>query len=593
MFRSLRGKFTLTIALVALCGFVVFDLVLYRTIRNYWHEQTIGDLDRSAQLALALLEQASAAGMDQSDDLWALTYRLRDAVGARITLIDASGAVLTDSDVGPAGVGHMDNHLQRPEVQQAAQSGFGRSHRRSPTMGRTIYYSAAKVDVPSAPVRFVRLAHYAEHVDAALHDIVLLMVGANCVGLLVIIGLATLLSAVVTRPVREMVSACHRLAIGAEVRFPIHRQDEVGELALVLHHLTGQLHQRAKQAEEAQAELQHLLDLLDCGILVVDAHRHVLQANRAVFRIFGGEPLAARGQDLVELVRSSELVAAVDRVLATGVRESGELEAFTQERKLSIGYSIAALGFEQGSPLGALVQLYDISERKRLETIRRDFVANASHELKTPLTAIVGYTETLLADGGKMPAEQWLRYLRRIREQAQRLEFLTSDLLTLAESEEKGALKLVPQPVQKLLRTVAKEFAGRATEKGVTLTVKAAPGLKALVDPDAMHIVLANLVDNALKYTGAGGSVTLRGHSDASGQLVVEVSDTGMGIDPKYHERIFERFYRVDKTRSRAMGGTGLGLAIVKHLVEKHGSTIHVESELGKGSRFWFTLPAA
>ncbi|MBC7185468.1 MAG: PAS domain-containing protein, partial [Calditrichaeota bacterium] len=458
MFKSLHGKFAFTMALVALCGFVVFDFVLYRTVRNYWHQQSVRDLDRSAQLALALVEQASAAGMAENEDLWALTYRLREALGTRVTLIDASGHVLTDSDVGPAGVGRMDNHLQRPEVQQAAQTGSGRSHRRSTTMGRTIYYAATRVDVPSAPVRFVRLAHYAEHVDAALHDIVVLMVGANCVGLLVTVGLAALLSAVVTRPVREMVSACQRLATeGGEVHFPIHRKDEVGELALALHHLTAQLHQRAAQAEEAKGELHRIVNLLDCGILVVDAHRHVLHANRAMFHIFGQEPQAIRGQDLVELVRSPELVAAVDRVLSTGGRESGELEVLAQERKLAVGFSVAPFGLEQGVPRGAFVQLLDISERKRLETVRRDFVANASHELKTPLTAIVGYTETLLAEGGKMPTEQRLRYLRRIREQAQRLEFLTSDLLTLAESEEKEALHLVPQAVQKLLRAVAKE----------------------------------------------------------------------------------------------------------------------------------------
>jgi two-component system phosphate regulon sensor histidine kinase PhoR len=420
------------------------------------------------------------------------------------------------------------------------------------------------------------------------------MIGTNVLALFVVLALAALFSAVVTRPLRQMATECHRLvAEGKELSLPIHRNDEIGEVALALHHLATQINRRLADANEAQERAQALLDHLDCGVLLVDGHRRVICTNPAVFRILGQEPRAAQAHDLVELVRSADLVAAVNRILARGGQESGEIVLFAPERKLTVSYIVTALETSQTAPRGALVQLRDITEAKRLEAVRHDFVTNASHELKTPLAAIVGYTETLLAGWSKMPAEQRMRYLRRIREQAQRLEFLTSDLLTLAESEEKIVLTLVPYPVHRLLQSVAGEFASKAAEKGITLKVTAAKGIKALMDPDRMHIVLSNLVDNAIKYTHQGGSVTLRAQALPSGEIVVEVADTGMGIDPKYHERIFERFYRVDKSRSRALGGTGLGLAIVKHIVEQHGSQVRLESELGKGSRFWFSLQAA
>ncbi len=594
MFRSLRGKFALAMATVALGGLVAFDLVLYRTIGGYLRQQAVSDLQRTTQLAALLVEETCRTAEPNSQDLWALSYRLRDIARARVTLITTSGEVLVDSDAGSAGVAKMDNHLSRPEVQEAAEKGWGYSYRGSATMGRMIHYAAAKVEVGDPPIGFVRLARYAEHVDAALNYLVVLMVGANVFALAVAIALAALLSALVTRPLRQMADACGvLLEEGREPHLPIHRKDEIGRLAMALHHLATGLRIRLGEVAQAKAQLQDTLDRLDCGVLVVDDRRRVLAANSEVFRLLGQEPYSIEVHDLVELVRSAELVASVTRVLAKGGRESGEITVLTPERAVAVGYIASALGEEQTPPRGALVQLHDLTERKRLESVRRDFVANASHELKTPLAAIVGYTETLLADWRNLPEERRVRYLRGIREQAQRLEFLTNDLLTLAESEEGQSLTLVPYPIRRLLREVSKEFAPKAAAKGIKLLVSADRMIQAFLDPDRLYLVLANLVDNAIKYTNQGGRVALKAGAFPSGEVVVEVSDTGIGIDPKYHQRIFERFYRVDKSRSRAMGGTGLGLAIVKHIVEQHGSQVHVESELGKGSRFWFSLRAA
>lgn len=594
MFGSLRAKFALAMAVVALSGLVALELVLYRTIGGYLRQQAVRDLQRTTQLAALLVEETCKETELSSEDLWALSYRLRDITKARVTLIATTGEVLVDSDVGPAGVAKMDNHLARPEVQEAVKKGWGSSYRRSATMGGMIHYVAMKVEARLPEIGFVRLARYAEQVDAVLDDLAVLMVGGTVFALALVIALAALLSALVARPLRQMADACLMLLEeGKEPHLPIHRKDEIGQLAMALHHLVTKLRIRLAEGARAKALVQGTLDHLDCGVLLVDDRRRVLAANSTVFRILGQEPHPIEAHDLVELVRSAELVATVTRVLAKGGRESGETTMLTPQGAVAVGYVVSELWPEQTPPRGVLVQLHDITERKRLELVRRDFVANASHELKTPLAAIVGYTETLLADWLNLPREQRVRYLRGIRAQAQRLEFLTNDLLTLAESEEKEILALVPYSIRRLLRNVAEEFAPKAAAKGIKLLVKADRVTKAFLDPDRLYIVLANLVDNAIKYTDQGGRVTLRAETLPSGEVVVEVADTGIGIDPRYHQRIFERFYRVDKGRSRAMGGTGLGLAIVKHIVERHGSQVRVASELGKGSRFWFSLRAA
>ncbi|MGQ9853135.1 MAG: histidine kinase dimerization/phospho-acceptor domain-containing protein, partial [Candidatus Oleimicrobiaceae bacterium] len=499
MFSCLRGKFALAMAIVALSGLVAFELVLYRTIGGYLRQQAVRDLQRTTQLAALLVEETCRATEVSSEDLWALSYRLRDITKARVTLIATTGEVLVDSDVGPAGVAKMDNHLARPEVQEAVEKGWGYSYRGSTTMGEMIHYAAMKVEARHPEIGFLRLARYAEHVDAVLDDLAVLMAGGTVFALALVIALAALLSGLVARPLRQMADACLvLLEEGEEPHLPIHRKDEIGQLAMALHHLATKLRIRLEETHKAKALVQGTLDHLDCGVLLVDDRRRVVAANSTVFKILGQEPHPIEAQDLVELVRSVELVATVTRVLAKGGRESGETTMHTPEGAVAVGYVVSQLGQEQTPPGGALVQLHDITERKRLELVRRDFVANASHELKTPLAAIVGYTETLLADWLNLPREQRVRYLRGIRAQAQRLEFLTNDLLTLAESEEKETLNLVPYPVRRLLRDVAEEFALKAAAKGIKLLVTGDRVTMAFLDHDGLYIVLGNLVDKAL-----------------------------------------------------------------------------------------------
>jgi two-component system phosphate regulon sensor histidine kinase PhoR len=295
---------------------------------------------------------------------------------------------------------------------------------------------------------------------------------------------------------------------------------------------------------------------------------------------------------VIEILRVESLLDAIDQVLSSGEKAVGEFTYNPENEKMYLSYVITPFHFSEESQNGALIQLQNVTSLKKLEAIRRDFVANASHELKTPLTAIVGYTETLI-DGAANDPQRQMRFMRRIREQAQRLEFLVADLLKLSQLENDLPLELKKVNIIPLLNEISDEFNDQVKQKGLHLTtVSPKKNVFINADKELLRTVFNNLIDNSIKYTASDGKITIR-VSEENGGVKLEVIDTGIGIEGKYHERIFQRFYRVDKARSLALGGTGLGLAIVKHIIEKHHSEIFVESQLGQGSRFWFVLEKA
>ncbi|HEX9971504.1 MAG TPA: ATP-binding protein, partial [bacterium] len=288
------------------------------------------------------------------------------------------------------------------------------------------------------------------------------------------------------------------------------------------------------------------------------------------------------------ILRNEPLLTAVTKILNEGNKETGEFEYFVSSKKIFLNYEVTPFFISEEKVNGALIQLQDITELKRLEAIRRDFVANASHELKTPLTAIVGYTETLL-ERSEDPASR-IKFLRKIREQAQRLDFLIADLLKLSEIEREQPLELKACSLPPIIQETIQEFKGQAQGKNIDLAFDAPENINVIMNEESIRSVFNNLVDNAIKYTPQNGKISIRVTAGKNQRVKIEVIDTGIGIDPKYHERIFQRFYRIDKARSWVLGGTGLGLAIVKHIIERHGSKILMTSEVGKGSNFWFEL---
>ncbi|MEW6193006.1 MAG: two-component system histidine kinase PnpS [Bacillota bacterium] len=390
----------------------------------------------------------------------------------------------------------------------------------------------------------------------------------------------------VIRPLRNLVSVAEELTRFEGEKRPAHA-DEIGRLTSSVNLLAGQLKETFNILRREKVWMEAILANLNEVVLALDASGRVLLTNLPLLNFFGVDPAEAQGKNILEVIRHHELEKLVRQVLATGTAVRQELKFLTPQPRT---FTVRLTPITTPEGPGVVVVLRDVTEQRRLEQLRSEFVANVSHELRTPLTAIRGFVETL-RDGAIEDPATASEFLKIIESETGRLEKLVEDLLDLSRLEDRRTV-LVRQEVRldEVVARVLPVFEKRAREQGLKLLVDLPPDLPAVLgDPELLGQVFANLIDNALKFTPTG---EVRVKAVASpGWIRVDVEDTGIGIPKDSLPRIFERFYRVDKARSRASGGTGLGLAIVKHIVEAHGGKVSVDSELGKGSRFSFYLP--
>jgi two-component system phosphate regulon sensor histidine kinase PhoR len=510
-------------------------------------------------------------------------------VEARVTVIARDGRVLADSAASGNELGRLENHASRPEVREALAGRFARSERRSTTVGAELLYAAAPIRSGDAVVGVARLSRNRTEIEAAGGE--LWRTAAVALGLaLVATGLLSLLlSASLARSLREIMETARQFAKGnLAARIRVRRDDELGELAHIINQSADQLQERATEVARDRGRTEAILSAMDDGVLAVDHRGTVVLANPHLTRALA---LAAPiGRHYLEVVRQQEVGALIDGVLRTGERREAEVELIHQGRF----YTITAVPFPgaEGTPHGAVLTFDDATDRRRVEDMRRDFVANASHELRTPLTSIRGFVEAL-EDGALEQPETAKRFLGKIRTHADRMATLIEDLLELSRLEGRdGEESWSETPLAAVVDEVAGAFTETAARKQIALrrSVRGAPAV--VTDPERLRRILENLVDNALKYTPQGGHVEIVAVAEDGGSARVEVADDGPGIGREHLARIFERFYRVDKARSRELGGTGLGLSIVRHLAESVGATVSVDSEPGRGSRFTVRLPA-
>lgn len=592
MFKKYKWNFVLTVFLVTLIGFGIFDVVLFYSIKDYLFEQISHEAKIKTQLFVALLEQKNLQAFPTNyQDLADLTRQIGKISESRITLIDAAGQVLLDSDVPHDQIQAMNNHMDRPEIKQARDNGWGQSYRTSDTVKRKLFYTAFPLRYDGRIVGYLRLAYYARYLEASMRQVRVLILGASLIGLISITVVSYFLAALVTFPILRIVSISQEIADGnLSKSFPVRRKDEIGVLARILNQLTERLKSQIAQISNERTKVNDILNNLDVGVLVVDQQKNILHCNPQLLEILAVESSRLSQKVIREIIPFDALITAIDQVISTGQRETGEISHYQGNDKNFIGYVIEPFYVADLAQTGALIQLQDNTELRRLEAIRRVFVANASHELKTPLTAIVGYSETLLEGASEDPAYR-AKFLRRIREQARRLEYLVTDLLKLSQLEHDNHLELAQVALLPLVTRAAAEFNDLSAQKNLVIQLELPQkSIRVKAEEESLHSVFNNLIDNAVKYTPEGGRITIRVTEVENHRVKVEIIDTGIGIHRKYHERIFQRFYRVDKARSRALGGTGLGLAIVKHILENYGSRIQVASEPGQGSCFWFEL---
>ncbi|MBI2344046.1 MAG: HAMP domain-containing protein [Deltaproteobacteria bacterium] len=513
----------------------------------------------------------------------ALADRIAAEIEARVTILDATGRVLGDSTLDGAALQQVENHLYRPEVQAALVDTYGRSTRYSFTVKEEMMYVATR-----AGQGFVRVALPLQEMAFLRRRVLTGLVGATGLALVAAGFLAWLIARAFTRSWREMADVARQIAGGDLTRrLTIGRSDEFGTLARSINEMGENLQQHFFAITHERNQLLAILEGMTEGVLVADAEGKILLVNPPLTAMLGITG-ACVGATLLECVRNPEMHAAINNVLQHGVSDHREVFLRETGEKRSLMMHSRPLDFDGRH--GVVALFYDMTRIRRLEDGRKEFVANVSHELKTPLTSIRGYTETLRGGALADPAVAQT-FIEKIEKHAIQLQALVEDVLQLAESES-GRMELhkTAQPLAPAIEAVRADVADFLAEKQLAFSSPMAGDHTVMADPHALKQILANLIENAMQYTPTGGAITVTAVQQAHA-CAITVADTGIGIPERDLPHIFERFYRVDRARSRDVGGTGLGLAIVKHLVHAHGGEITVASRPGEGSQFTVTLP--
>ena len=541
------------------------------SVRRAWEASLRQEINRNLIQKTLLL--AHRVEVEPTQSLQDIASQEAQAASARATIIDPTGKVLADSE---AQASTMENHAQRKEFVAALHGKVGSDERRSRTLGVPFLYVAAPISGGA-----VRFAYPLSELEATTQLVRHTLWFSSSLAFIVALVIAAITAQYSARRLRRIVGFAERIASGdLSARIAEGSSDEIGQVAAALDKTARKLEESFSALQTSQRQLETLLNSMQDAVIAVDADGRVQWANRGMDRL--ALQRTRLHAPIVETVRDPDFLTALSGATDT--------QRVTARRAASIipgrTFDVTAAPMPGG---GAVAVLRDLTETERVEKTRRDFIANVSHELRTPLTSIQGYTETLLDSS---PDSNHAReFLEIIRKNAARMSRLTEDLLTLARVES-GEQPFDIQPVApgELLEEAAQSFRDIARNQHVEIVVENSAPNPVKADREAIHQVFSNLIDNALKY--GGGEIVL-GSLPGKHNVEFYVRDSGPGIGSEHLQRLFERFYRVDKARSRESGGTGLGLAIAKHIVLAHGGTIRAESELNHGSTFLFTLPVA
>jgi two-component system, OmpR family, phosphate regulon sensor histidine kinase PhoR len=570
IFFKLLAVFLIVIAATA--------AVLYVVIGNAWEASLRSEIERN--LTQKTLLFAHRVETDKTHPLPEIAAQEGQSAGARATIIDASGRVLADSQSNPDA---MENHSHRKEFVAALKGQTGESERRSATIGIPFLYVAAPIAGGA-----VRLAYPLSDVEAVQAQVRHHLLWGSLFASLIALLIAAAASVWTSRRLQHIVDVAARIESGdLRARVNDRPMDEIGRVAAAIDKTARQIELSFAAVRSSQHQLETLLNSMQDAVIAVSADGLVRWANHPMDQLV---PQHTRlNAPVVETIRDPDFLAAVQAATISKEVKNGRATSIVPGR----AFEVTAAPLPDG---GVVAVLRDLTETERVEKTRRDFIANVSHELRTPLTSIQGYTETLL-DTLSENSNSTREFLEIIRKNSLRMSRLTEDLLTLARVESgETRFETEPVPPLELLHDAEESFREIARIQGVELNIVAPPTLESLppvlAEREAIHQVFANLIENALKYGRSGGRIELGARSAQRG-VEFYVRDFGAGISSEHLPRLFERFYRVDKARSRESGGTGLGLAIAKHIVRAHSGSIRAESEIARGSTFLFTLPTA
>ena len=563
IFLYLFAAFLVVIATVA--------IAVNFSVRQAWESSLRSDIERNLRQKATML--AHRIDTDRQNRLTEIVSQEAHTAGARATVIDSKGTVLADSEKNPDAT---DNYAVLPEFSSALRGEVGANIRTGSVIRIPVLYVAVPVAGGAA-----RLAYPLSDAETRLPGLTRGLLWGVLIALLAALGLSGFVAQAAHARLRRITRFAHHIAAG-ELTARIHdtRRDEIGQLGSRLDHTASRLEDLFRALRESQRQLESLLNSMQDAVIAVSSEERVQWANSSMNRLVGSR--AKPGALAVEIVRDPDFLRAI--------RSAREMREPATARASSIlhgrTFDVTATPLPAG---GAVAVLRDLTEMERVEKTRRDFIANVSHELRTPLTSVQGYAETLLE--ATPDPDRSREFLEIIRKNATRMSRLTEDLLTLARVES-GEHRFDVQPVatSELLNEAVHSFQDIARNLHVELRIEDQAATQVSADSEAIHQVFANLVENALKYGASGGLITVG--AQIAGEFVeFYVRDGGPGIPSEHLPRLFERFYRVDKARSRESGGTGLGLAIAKHIVLAHGGLIRAESELNHGATFFFTVP--
>jgi len=583
----MRKKLLATYIIIIAITILITISLSYKRVNIYFSDQ----IQRNASVQINMLESILQLELDQdSFDFQAFALKYGVIQERRITIINTEGTVVGDT---MSTTTNLDNHKQRPEVKIALEGGRGLSMRYSETMGEYLYYYAIPIEHPKF-TGVLRVAYPATSIQALLWDVIRSFLFALGIGIALSIGIAYLFTRKIIEPIDELTKTAKLISSGdySKKAF-VHSKDQIGELADSFNEMTYRLHKIIHENEQKNAELEAILKSMGVGLVAVDASYKIILCNtmfQSMLNIQGD----IVGKMFFEVTHNKHLFNVIEKSIEEDeyIEEETKLHVKEKEQLIKISASPIKNKGNRNVHSGALILVENISNLRRLENIRRDFVSNVTHELKTPLTSIKGFVEAL--KGGAIEEKQIAeRFLDIIEIETERLTSLIDDILSLSEIETmKNDFDRTEQDIGKIVAEIKEVLVNQLDEKQLEMKIDVQTDMEEFeCNPYRIKQLLINLIDNSIKYTEKGFvKVEVKQTIDRE-FLVIKVSDTGIGIEEQHIERLFERFYRVDKGRSRKQGGTGLGLSIVKHIVELYQGTIEVKSSYGQGTTMKVRLP--
>jgi two-component system phosphate regulon sensor histidine kinase PhoR len=585
--KSLLWHLFFSYLIIILLSVVAVTLYSTASIKKFLLGQDEADLEERALLIRPMLLQYLSPVDERAID--ELCKTVGGAASTRITVILPSGRVAGDSDHDPA---QMDNHFDRPEIAAALEGSRGVATRVSPTLGKEMMYVAIALKEDSRNLGVLRTAISVNDIGKTLSTVQLRIGFAGVMIAALAALLSFLLSHRIRRPIDEIKKGAEAFSRGEfDVHLPGSGLAEIAGLSETMKRMGGELREQIRTITAQRNELEAVLASMAEGVFGVDQEERLIGMNPSAARILDCNPAKVQGRTIQEVIRLSELQHFVVGALSSEGPVEKDLILYGEAERIVRAHG-TPLRDAEGKRVGVLIVLNDVTRLAKLENIRKDFVANVSHEIKTPITAIKGFVETLQESQSQDP-EDVRRFLGIIHRHVDRLEAIVEDLLTLSRIEKEAEteeITLEEQEVRGILARATQACESKAESKQIRLELDCEEDVKGKVNPALLEQAVVNLIDNAINYSEEGKSVTVR-TQEREQEILIQVEDHGSGIERKHLDRIFERFYRVDKSRSRKLGGTGLGLSIVKHIMEAHAGRVSVESQPGRGSTFTLHLP--